>query len=68
VEVTLEVEVRAKHLHQLTWTCTTTTSTSQVSWQHFYLEIPIRHYKVDLLALYIYSFDRLCVACYLPEP
>jgi hypothetical protein len=57
VELTLEVEVRAEHLHQLTWTCTTTTSTSQVSWQHFYLENPIQHCKVDLLALYIYSFD-----------
>jgi hypothetical protein len=47
VELTLEVEVRAEHLHQLMWTCTTTTSTSHVSWQHFYLENPIRHYKVD---------------------
>jgi hypothetical protein len=68
VELTLEVEVRVEHLHQLTWTCTTTTSTSQVSWQHFYLENPVRHYKVVLLALYIYSFAKSCVACYLPEP
>jgi hypothetical protein len=43
VELTLEVEVRVEHLHQLAWTCTTTTSTSQVSWKHPLLENPIRH-------------------------
>jgi hypothetical protein len=64
VEPTMEVEVRAEHLHRLMKTCTATTSTSQVSWQQFYLENPIKHCKVDLLVLYIYSFAKLCVACY----
>ena len=31
---------------------------------NFYLENPIWHCKVEMLALYIYSFARICDACY----